>query len=81
VAPVLSMTEARDHHHIAARDTFVTHDGIVQPAPAPRFSRTAVAIQRRPPAPGEHTDEVLADWGFKPDEIEALREAGAVGVR
>jgi alpha-methylacyl-CoA racemase len=80
VAPVLSMTEARDHPHLAARDTFVTHEGIVQPAPAPRFSRTAVEIQRRPPAPGEHTDEVLGDWGFEPDEIEALREAGAVGV-
>ncbi len=80
VAPVLSMTEARDHPHIAARDTFVTYEDIVQPAPAPRFSRTEVAIQRRPPAPGEHTDEVLADWGFSPDEIGALRESGGVGL-
>src|SRR5947208_6760966 len=78
VAPVLSMTEARDHHHIAAHGTFVTYDDIVQPAPAPRFSRTEVAIQRRPPTPGEHTDEVLHDWGFEPVEITALRETGAV---
>jgi alpha-methylacyl-CoA racemase len=78
VAPVLSMSEARDHPHIAARQTFVTHEGIVQPAPAPRFSRTKEEIQRRPPALGEHTDEVLAAWGFAPDEIAALHDAGAI---
>jgi alpha-methylacyl-CoA racemase len=78
VAPVLSMTEAREHPHNATRETFVTRDGVWQPAPAPRFSRTKEEIQRRPPSIGEHTDEVLVDWGFKPDEISALREAGAV---
>ncbi|HEX6446772.1 MAG TPA: CaiB/BaiF CoA-transferase family protein [Streptosporangiales bacterium] len=62
VAPVLSMTEAQHDPHLAARGTFTEHHGVVQPAPAPRFSRTTAALGRRPPSPGEHTDEVLADW-------------------
>ncbi|MGE0487003.1 MAG: CaiB/BaiF CoA transferase family protein [Gammaproteobacteria bacterium] len=78
-APVLSMREAPEHPHLAARNTFVEFDGIVQPAPAPRFSRTAPAIQRGAPRPGQHTDESLADWGFAPDAIAALRTAGAIG--
>jgi len=78
IAPVLSMAEAPDHPHLRARETFVVNDGVTQPAPAPRFSRTPGAIQRPPPAPGENTDAVLADWGFKPEELSALREAGAV---
>ena len=61
VAPVLSMTEARHDPHLEARGTFTEHHGVVQPAPAPRFSRTPATLGRRPPAPGEHTDEVLAD--------------------
>ncbi|MDR5744966.1 CaiB/BaiF CoA-transferase family protein [Caballeronia sp. LZ029] len=78
IAPVLSMAEAPDHPHLRARETFVENDGVMQPAPAPRFSRTPGAIQRPPPAPGENTDAVLADWGFTPDELNALREAGAI---
>jgi alpha-methylacyl-CoA racemase len=76
--PVLSLSEAHAHPHNAARQTFVTRDGILQPAPAPRFSRTSPSIQRRPPAPGEHTDDVLAAWGFDAAEIAKLRDAGAV---
>ncbi|MBC8642370.1 CoA transferase [Caballeronia sp. EK] len=78
IAPVLSMAEAPDHPHLRARETFVENDGVMQPAPAPRFSRTPGAIQRPPPAPGENTDDVLADWGFTPEELSALREAGAI---
>ncbi|MGH8893547.1 MAG: CaiB/BaiF CoA transferase family protein [Actinomycetes bacterium] len=62
VTPVLSMTEAQHDEHLAARQTFAEHHGVVQPAPAPRFSRTPGQLRRRPPSPGEHTDEVLADW-------------------
>jgi alpha-methylacyl-CoA racemase len=50
----------------------------VQPAPAPRFSRSKGAIQRQPPEVGEHSDEVLHEWGFASDEIASLREAGAI---
>lgn len=63
VAPILSLTEAASHPHLAARETFVTVDGIVQPAPAPRFSRTASAQPTPPPAVGADTDEVLSCWG------------------
>jgi len=77
-APVLSMTEAPEHPHIAARNTFVTLSGKVQPAPSPRFSRTEPVIQRPPPQPGQHTDEALADWGLEGEAIRKLRDAGAI---
>ena len=73
------MTEAAEHPHIKARGTIVEHDGVLQPAPAPRFSRTEARDAARAPAkPGEHTDEVLAEWGFAADEIAKLRDAGAI---
>lgn len=78
-APVLTLEEAPKHPHNAARGTFVEVDGIVQPAPAPRFSRTPGAIGCPPPKPGEHTDQGLADWGFTAAEIAALKQAGAAG--
>jgi len=77
-APVLSLAEAPRHPHNVARATFTEVDGIVQPAPAPRFSRTPGAIQRPPAHPGQHTDEALGEWGFSTDEIARLRGAGAV---
>jgi alpha-methylacyl-CoA racemase len=78
VAPVLDPLEAPRHPHNVARGTFSEAFGTVQPAPAPRFSRTPGAIDRPPPRPGEHTDEVLAELGLDPDAIAALRGAGAV---
>jgi len=77
-APVLSMGEAPRHPHNVARGTFTEVAGIVQPAPAPRFSRTPSAIQRPPAHPGQHTDEALVDWGFAAGEVAGLRAAGAV---
>jgi len=77
-APVLSMSEAHAHPHNVARGTFTEVDGIVQPAPAPRFSRTETSIQRPPPHAGQHTAEALADWGLPADRITELQEAGAV---
>jgi alpha-methylacyl-CoA racemase len=79
-APVLNMDEAPEHPHNRLRQTFVTSDGVTQPAPAPRFSRTPSAIQRPPAAAGEHTEEALRDWGFGPAEIERLRSCGAIGA-
>ncbi|MET7511821.1 CaiB/BaiF CoA-transferase family protein [Streptomyces albidoflavus] len=78
-APVLSLSEAPGHPHLRARGTFVDIDGVVQPAPAPRFSRTPGAVQSAPAGPGEHTEEVLADWGFTAGELEGLRAAGVIG--
>ena len=77
-APVLTMAEAVEHPHMKARDTIVEENGLLQPAPAPRFSRTPGAIQRPPAWPGQHTDEVLADWGFAADDVASLRSSGAV---
>lgn len=62
-APVLSMAEAPHHPHNKERETFVEVEGVTQPAPAPRFSKTPGAIQGRPAGRGEHTEEILADWG------------------
>lgn len=77
-APVLDLEEAPSHPHNVARQTFVSVDGVVQPAPAPRFSRTIPQIQRPPAARGEHTHEALADWGFSTHELDALRAGGAI---
>lgn len=77
-APVLSMRDAPAHPHNRARGTFVEFDGQVQPAPAPRFSRTPGAIAGPSAVPGQHTDDVLADWGFAADEIAHLRTTKAV---
>ena len=62
-APVLTMSEATNDAHIQARQTIIERDGVPQPAPAPRFSRTAGEVQRSAPWPGQHTDEALGDWG------------------
>ena len=78
IAPVLSLAEAPKHPHLVARSTFVEVDGITQPAPAPRFSRTPGAIQSPPAQPGKNGDEVLRDWGFGANEIASLRGAGAL---
>ena len=79
-APVLSLGEAADHPHMAERGTLASWGGIVQPAPAPRFSRTETSIRLPPAVPGRHTEEALGDWGFAPSEIARLRDTGAVGV-
>ncbi len=77
-APVLSMKEAPEHPHNKERGTFVEREGMVQPSPAPRFSRTAPEIQGPPPNAGTHTNEALADWGFDAAEIDALRAEKAI---
>lgn len=64
VAPVMSLREAAEHAHLKARGTVVERDGVVQAAPAPRFSGTPAAVGAAPVALGAHTHEVLADWGI-----------------
>jgi alpha-methylacyl-CoA racemase len=78
VAPVLDLVEAPEHPHNQARGTFSDAFGITQPSPAPRFSRTPGSIDRPPPRPGEHTDEVLLEFGIDPDALWALRAAGTI---
>ncbi len=78
-APVLSLDEAPLHPHNRARSTFIEVDGIIQPAPAPRFSRTQPAAPTPPETPGPGRSDALLDWGFNGAEIAALRENGALG--
>jgi alpha-methylacyl-CoA racemase len=70
VAPVVTLSEAPDHPHLRARGTFVEKDGLVQPRPAPRFSRTRATLDR-PPAPraGADTRAALAAWGIDPEPL------------
>lgn len=77
-APVLKMSEAPQHPHNVARGTFVEVEGVVQAAPAPRFSRTPAVIDSPPPHAGQQTDEVLTDFGFDAKRIATLRASGAV---
>ena len=77
-APVLSLSEAPNHPHNKARQTFIELEGVVQPAPAPRFSRTKAEVQGVGPTCGQHNDAVLADWGFSGTEIAALKSSGAI---
>ena len=75
---MLSLDEAAQHPHNKARNAFVTAHGVEQVAPTPRFSRTAPALDLPPPEPGEHTDSVLAEFGFSAADIANLRTSKAV---
>ena len=77
-APVLTMSDAAAHPHNIARSTFIEVAGVPQPAPAPRFSRTVPEVCMPPAHAGQHTREVLADWGISADRIDALITSGAV---
>jgi alpha-methylacyl-CoA racemase len=78
LTPVLSPWEAAEHPHNAARGTFVEIDGVVQPAPAPKFGRTPPATPEGPHQPGADTGEVLLEYGIGEAEITRLREAGVL---
>jgi alpha-methylacyl-CoA racemase len=75
VAPVLPLTEAAQHPHLRAREVYVDRDGVLQPAPAPRFSRTAATLTTGPTVPGGQTREALEAWGV--GDVDALLESGA----
>jgi alpha-methylacyl-CoA racemase len=77
-APVLDPVEAPAHPHNRARNSFLDLGGIPQPAPAPRFSRTPAPVPEPPEHPGDATADALDGWGIAPDEVEALRDAGAL---
>ncbi|MEL7685506.1 CaiB/BaiF CoA-transferase family protein [Citromicrobium bathyomarinum] len=77
-APVLTMSEAREHPHMAARETFIDVADSPQPAPAPRYSGTATATPSPAPMPGDDTSDILAQLGLSEGEIAGFRESGAV---
>ena len=79
VAPVLSMREAPAHLHNRARGTFIEVGGVLQPGPAPRYSRTACDPPSPPRGEGEDTDSILAELGYGAHEILGLRRQGVIG--
>ena len=80
-APVLSLMEAAAHPHSEARNSYLTVDDVLQPAPAPRFSRTPSRIQCAPSEPTGNARDSLAGWGLTDAEIERLHRQGIVNVR
>ncbi len=77
-APVLDWDEAPVHPHNQARNTFIDIDGVIQPAPAPRFSRTIPGTPTAPARAGEHGLEILHDWGLSDEHLQHLKASGAV---
>ena len=80
VAPVLSLAEVDSYAHNAARGTFTTRDGVKQPNPAPRFSRSTCTLGSSPRPRGADSEAVLADWGFAAEEIAGLLADGVIGA-
>jgi alpha-methylacyl-CoA racemase len=74
--PILPLTEAAEHPHLKARGTYMTRDGVLQPAPAPRFSRTAPSLSTGPSVPGGQSRTALEAWGI--DGVDALVASGAI---
>lgn len=77
-APVLNFSEAPSHPHNIARKSYVEVDGMIQPAPAPKFSRTPSAVPVKGPDVGVNTEEVLSAWGFSSQQLHDLRGSGAI---
>jgi alpha-methylacyl-CoA racemase len=78
IAPVLSLDEAPSHPHLRARATFVDIGGVIQPSPAPRFSRTRNSVPTPASHPGAHTREVLRELGYSEPDVSSLIASGAV---
>ena len=77
-APVLNLEEAPYHPHNIERNTFVEFEGVTQPSPAPRFSRTQGDIQSSAALIGENSEEILESWGFTSEQINELRKNNAI---
>ena len=77
-APILNLEEAPDHPHNKSRKTYVDFEGVTQPAPAPRFSRTQGTIQSSAALIGENTNEILNSWGFSDDKVDNLKKEGVI---
>jgi alpha-methylacyl-CoA racemase len=80
VAPVLSFGEVEAHPHNKVRATFRRRDGVLQPGPAPRYSRTQCEMGAPGRGRGADSEAVLQDWGYAPAEIAELKKAGVVGA-
>jgi alpha-methylacyl-CoA racemase len=79
-APVLGMRDAQSHPHNVARESFIEVDGVRQPAPTPKFSRTPGRVRWGPVAPGAHQQSALRDWGVEEELIEATAAVPPAGA-
>ncbi len=79
-APVLALSEVAEHPHNKARGTFQALDGVIQPAPAPRFSRTEVRLSHASRAPGQDSQQILLDAGYDAEAVAEMIQAGAVSI-
>ncbi len=77
-APVLSIFDAPEHPHHQQRNAFVEIEGVTQPAPAPRFSRTPPEVRSGARYPGEDSEAVLRDYGFSSGDLETLQAKGVI---
>ena len=75
------MSESMQHHHNVARGSFVDVDGVPQPGPAPKFSRTPGGVQSGCAHAGDHTHAGLEEWGFSASELQGLEASGAIRQR
>src|SRR4029078_6566634 len=80
VAPVLALGEVARPPHNAARKTFVENEGVLQPGPAPRFSRTQSQMGATPSPRGADSEAILRDWGFAATDIAAWKKGGVIGT-
>jgi alpha-methylacyl-CoA racemase len=80
ISPVLSVSEAAQHRHLVSRSTYVTEGGVLQPAPAPRFSRTPGQIRRPAPHHGQHTVDVLRSLGYSDEQVAGFAADGVIGL-
>ncbi len=80
-APVLALSEVAEHPHNKARGTFQELDGLTQPAPAPRFSRTGVSLSHASRTPGQDSQQVLLDAGYDAAAVAEMIRTGAVSIQ
>ena len=73
-APVLSINEAREHPHMKARNNFISIEDVVQPTPAPRFSKTNSESPKKAPKLGENNEEILLQLGYTDEDIKSFKE-------
>ena len=77
-APVLSINEVREHPHMKARNNFISIEDVVQPTPAPRFSKTNSDSPKKAPKLGENNEEILLQLGYTNDDIKSFKERGII---
>lgn len=77
-SPILSLAQAPDHPHQVARGNFFTSQGVIQPSPAPKFSRSTVDTPKPPAKIGEHNEEILRMYGFSAEDIDSLKADQAI---